>query len=380
MQQHTGRVTGRYGLTKTVSAGLEYAFQYTFVGSEHYSTTHRFSPTLSATLAPESLTALYAAYESKRFFDTPVFKGLTVKNGTNTAFGVSHTLMPGKKAGLALDYTYDSDSADAAYWSYTGNKGTVNALAEWGAYKFKGVREHSVHQVTRLAMKRPLIILTLAVLVLLAVYACSGMIRTANTSLVTITIGRDARSASLHAEGATPWARFKYFLAETKLMPEAYAYIPSVVQVLVVNVSAADMTIPIVGIASISTNQTTATLRIEAPNGTARLFTVEGIRGVDSQTYYRGTATTDLSGVDVDLSISMGFVGTGIYVDPSLDPAVADQPSCGTLTSPCATITSVLDRYRYCDCRRRSPGQREHYLLQCCSRCWRERSPGNTGL
>jgi len=138
VQQHTGRVAGRYGLTKTASAELEYAFQYSFVGADHYSTAHRFAPRLSANLTPESLTELHGAYEIKRFFDTPVFTDLTGKNGTNSAVGVSHTIMLGKKAGIALDYTYDADSADAAYWSYTGNKGTVNALAEWWAYKFFG--------------------------------------------------------------------------------------------------------------------------------------------------------------------------------------------------------------------------------------------------
>jgi hypothetical protein len=138
VQQHTGRVAGRYGLSKTVSAELEYAFQYSFVGADHYSTAHRLAPRLSANLTPESLTELHASYELKRFFDTPVFTGLTGKNGTNTAAGASHTIMLGKKAGIALDYTYDADSADAASWSYKGNKGTVNALAEWGEYKFFG--------------------------------------------------------------------------------------------------------------------------------------------------------------------------------------------------------------------------------------------------
>jgi tetratricopeptide (TPR) repeat protein len=138
VQQHTGRIAGRLGLSTTASAELEYAFQYSFAGADHYSTAHRFAPRLSVKLSPESLTELHASYELKRFFDSPVFTGLTGKNGTNMAAGVSHTIMLGKKAGIALDYTYDADSADAAYWSYTGNKGTVNALAEWGVYKFFG--------------------------------------------------------------------------------------------------------------------------------------------------------------------------------------------------------------------------------------------------
>jgi len=187
-------------------------------------------------------------------------------------------------------------------------------------------------------MKRPLTIAAITLLTILFVYACSSTIRTAKTSFVTITIGGNSQKAALHAEGATPWARFKYFLADAKLMPEAYAYIPSVVQVLVVTVSAADMTAPIVGIDSIKPDQTTSTIRIEVPNGTGRQFTVEGIRGVDSNTYYRGTAAADLNGIDVSLDISMAFVGPGIYVDP----AGIDQTGCGTQASPCMTITYAL--------------------------------------
>ncbi|MEK6743388.1 MAG: DUF1565 domain-containing protein [Nitrospirota bacterium] len=191
-------------------------------------------------------------------------------------------------------------------------------------------------------MKRPLTILLITLLTILVIYACGSTIRTANTSFVTITFGEDAHTARLKAEKATVLARARYLLADLKLMPEAYAYIPSVVQVLVVTVSAADMTTPIVGIAGISTNQTTAILRIEVPNGTARQFTVEGIRGVDSQTYYRGTATTDLSGVDVDLPISMALVGPGLYVNFATG---TDLPATsGTSTNPFQTITYALTR------------------------------------
>ena len=138
VQQHTGKVSGQYALTKSVSAELEYDFHYTFVGGDHYSTTNWFGLRLPAKLTAESLTEPHAAYELKRFIDTPVFTGQTGRTGTNTAAGVSHTIMLGKKAGIALDYTYDNNSADAAYWSYTGNKGAANALAEWGAYRIFG--------------------------------------------------------------------------------------------------------------------------------------------------------------------------------------------------------------------------------------------------
>jgi hypothetical protein len=191
-------------------------------------------------------------------------------------------------------------------------------------------------------MKRPLTVLLITLLTILVIYACGSTIRTATTSFVTITIGEDAHIAKLKAEKATVLARTRYLLADLKLMPEAQAYIPSVVQVLVVTVTAADISTPIVGIDSLKTGQTTATIRIEVPNGSARKFMIEGIRGVDSKTYYRGNATVNLTGLDVNIPVTMNFVGTGIYVDPAL-PITANTLTCGsTPTTACATITYAL--------------------------------------
>jgi len=135
VQQHIGRLAGKYALSKTMSADMEYDLIYTSLRGDHYSTAHRFMPRLSTNLTPESLTELHATYEAKRFFTTPVFTGLTEKNGSNTSAGVSHTVMLSKTAAISVDYTYDKDSATASSWSYTGNKGTMNALSELGHYR-----------------------------------------------------------------------------------------------------------------------------------------------------------------------------------------------------------------------------------------------------
>lgn len=194
-------------------------------------------------------------------------------------------------------------------------------------------------------MKRTLNRLTILLLAGALLYAC-GIIPNANTSFVTIRVGDDPQKAVLKAEAATPWARMKHAWAGLKLLPEAQAYIPSVVQVLVVTVTASDITTPIVGVASVKDTDTSASVRIEVQNGTGRQFLVEGYRGLPSgatQLFYSGTASSDLTGVDVTLPVDMAFVGTGIYVDPTLDPQIADTPSCGTQASPCATITHVLN-------------------------------------
>jgi tetratricopeptide (TPR) repeat protein len=138
VQQHIGRLAGKYNASKTVNVDLEYDFIYSFVGGDHYSTSHLFAFRLPANLTPESLSELHASYEAKRFFDTPVFTGQPDRNGSDTSIGVGHTIMLGKKSGIAFDYTYDRNAAAVDSWSYAGNKITANALVEWGDYKIFG--------------------------------------------------------------------------------------------------------------------------------------------------------------------------------------------------------------------------------------------------
>jgi len=135
VQQHTGRLAGKYLASKTVSIDLEYDFIYTFVGGDHYGTSNLFVFRMPANLTPASQTELHAAYEDKSFYDTPVFKGQAERNGGNTAVGLGHTIMLDKRSGVAFDYTFEKNSAAADWWSYSGNKGMVAALGEWGAFK-----------------------------------------------------------------------------------------------------------------------------------------------------------------------------------------------------------------------------------------------------
>lgn len=169
-------------------------------------------------------------------------------------------------------------------------------------------------------MKRPLTIVTIAILTLLFVYACSSTIRTANTSFVTITIEGNAGAATIQAEGATHWTRFKYFLADVKLMPEAQALIPTAVQVIIVTVSAPDMT-TIVAVDDVSM-KTTASILIEVPNGQARYFVVDAYDS-SSALLYSGNTYAGLSGAPVTLNINMAYVVPKIFVANSADNTVS---------------------------------------------------------
>jgi hypothetical protein len=187
-------------------------------------------------------------------------------------------------------------------------------------------------------MKRTPTIVSIIMLAGGFLYACGSMISTGNTSFVTISIGGDSHTARLNAERATPWLKVKYFLADAKLMPEAQAYIPSVVQAIIVTATAPDIPTPIVGVANIAADQTKASIRLEVPNGPARNFLVEGYRGVDSLVYFSGTTIADISGKNITLPVSMNFVGPGIWVSPT----GSDTGGTGTQASPYLTISRAL--------------------------------------
>jgi len=135
VQEHVGRVGGHYAFSRTSRFDLTYEFRYAFVGGEHYSTTHWFAPVFSVNLTSQSLTELHGTYSSDRYFDTPVFTALTEKNGPSASAGLTHTVLSGRKTGIALDYTYDTHDAVMDYWDYTGHRGAVSALTEAGRYK-----------------------------------------------------------------------------------------------------------------------------------------------------------------------------------------------------------------------------------------------------
>lgn len=135
VQQHTGRLAAQYAVSKTLSLDLEYDFIYAFVGGAHYSTSNLLAFRLPANLTQASQTELHASYEDKKFYDTAVFKGQTDRSGWNAAVGLGHTIMLDRRSGIAVDYTYDKNSADADWWSYAGNKIMVSALGERGAFK-----------------------------------------------------------------------------------------------------------------------------------------------------------------------------------------------------------------------------------------------------
>jgi YVTN family beta-propeller protein len=135
-------------------------------------------------------------------------------------------------------------------------------------------------------------------LLMLPLQSCRGG-RSANTSLVTVTIGNNS-SAAVRVRPTTGWFRLERYLAGIFQTTSAVAAIPSTVSDVRVTVSAADMstittTVSVAGLASV-------TIAIEVPNGRNRNFSVEGLNA-SGTAVYSGQTTTDLNGAEITLSI-----------------------------------------------------------------------------
>ncbi|HWR73335.1 MAG TPA: YncE family protein, partial [Nitrospirota bacterium] len=77
----------------------------------------------------------------------------------------------------------------------------------------------------------------------------------------------------------------------------------------------------------------TVTITVEVPNGSARSFVVDAY-GSQSVLYYSGAATADLTGLPLNLTVNMTYVGALIYVTNSGANTVSViNPATGTVTA-----------------------------------------------
>lgn len=177
----------------------------------------------------------------------------------------------------------------------------------------------------------PLIIVTIVI-----AFSCSSTIRTANTSLVTISVGSN-QTASIKAEPATLMTKVRLFFAKTIRVPSAVAAVPSVVLSIRLTVSAPDM--PTVTIIEPVLGQEVVIITIEIPNGNGRVFLVEGLNSSAAVSYW-GEFTANLAGGSFSQAVDMLFVGSALsylYVDIS-----GSDLDTGTRSSPFRTITRAL--------------------------------------
>ncbi|MEW6068143.1 MAG: hypothetical protein AB1610_07625 [Nitrospirota bacterium] len=124
-----------------------------------------------------------------------------------------------------------------------------------------------------------------------------------NTSLVSITVGSDGKTASLKIEENTLFARAKMFFKKMLRPDEVVAAIPTNVNKIVFLIAASDMT-SITREVTVS-GQTSITENFTVPNGNNRHFVVDAY-DFSGTILYSGDSFSNLDGTDVTLGITMG--------------------------------------------------------------------------
>jgi hypothetical protein len=173
------------------------------------------------------------------------------------------------------------------------------------------------------------IIFVLAFLVLL--YSCNGLINNRQTTLVTVRIESNSR-VSLDMRPATLPVLAKRYLVRLFSSQSAHAAVPASVHGLRLTVSAGDMTsiIQTLNVAGLDA----VDLLVDVPNGPQRNFLVEGL-GSAGFVMYSGSATADLNGSSVLLTVTMA--SAGFFVSPT----GANSPVCSE-AAPCQTIPYAM--------------------------------------
>ena len=170
------------------------------------------------------------------------------------------------------------------------------------------------------------------------------------TSLVTISVGKDAKTATLNIERNTLFARLRMYARQALRFSTALAAVPPEVARISIIVTAADMAtitekVPII--------DPTATLVV--PNGKSRKFTAEAYN-IGGKTMYRSPEQVrDLTGEPVTLVFALNnaplgnqTVLTGAVTDGATGNALADAsltftPAAGG--APTSTTTSPIGKY-----------------------------------
>lgn len=177
----------------------------------------------------------------------------------------------------------------------------------------------------------------LIMLSVVLVFACSTLV-TSRTSLVTISLRSDMKTASVDIKQTTLWATLKTFFANNFHVSAALAAIPSNVVSVSLTVRANDM-VTITKTAD-TTGLNSVSFTVEVPNGINREFVVMGFDATSAVAYW-GHAFADLNGNPMSLPINMinfGSVTNILYVSAKGDDITGD----GTQAMPFRSITRAL--------------------------------------
>ena len=177
-----------------------------------------------------------------------------------------------------------------------------------------------------------------------ALYACLNTVTPPGTCSVTVTVDA-GRTASVAIEPMTLQKRLAAVASRIFSIPEANAYIPSIIATVRVTVTAADM-------ATITTTADAAGLDrvvvpLEVQVGTARRFLVEGLSAA-AVTTYTGQAVVDLNGLSAEIRIDMTPGSVSVPQLVSTDPAdgaanVGYRPAITAVFSEAMDVRTITE-------------------------------------
>lgn len=131
VQNHEVELKASYSPTNRVTLELLNFLDYTFLGSEDYSKTLTFRPSVRLMLMDNMPTTLVYGYEKKNFFRIDLADNNADRSGYNTMFGIEQKITVTNNFFVTLSYYYDNNSAREEFASYVGNKYAMAAYYDY---------------------------------------------------------------------------------------------------------------------------------------------------------------------------------------------------------------------------------------------------------
>ena len=180
----------------------------------------------------------------------------------------------------------------------------------------------------------------------------SGGASAPGTSLVTISMGQNSKTAMLKVERNSLFARMKPLIRRAFDSGTALASIPAEVASVRFTISASDMSAITQEVTNLDPSGINVTF--EVPNGTGRLFHVDALN-VGKKVIYSSDASADLTGQPVNLTFNMTGVAplaSQIVIGSISDASTNDGVESATVTftpsgggTPVTATTSAIGQF-----------------------------------
>lgn len=121
--QQVAGVDAAYALTKGVTFGGSYKFEYVLVGGDEYDYAHTLTPTIIFTYGEGFSTLVSYSYSNFHFSNSDLFPDNYDRTGFNHSGNVTQYVPVADFLDVRLGFSVDKDETRKDYWAYTGVKG-----------------------------------------------------------------------------------------------------------------------------------------------------------------------------------------------------------------------------------------------------------------